>query len=121
MDLKETLEAYATAWGETDAGIRSELLEACWADDAVYADPKARAEGRAALADHIGGVQAEFPGLTIEITSGVDRHHDNIRFEWRLQLADGSTAEEGIDFATLSDDGRLSGITGFFGPIPPAS
>ncbi|WP_223427752.1 nuclear transport factor 2 family protein [Tateyamaria pelophila] len=121
MDLTETLKAYAAAWGEADAGRRSELLEACWADDAVYADPMARIQGRAAFVDHIGGVQTQFPGSRIKVTSGVDMHHNSLRFEWRLQLADGSTAIEGIDFATLADDGRLSSITGFFGPIPAAS
>lgn len=118
MDLSETLRSYGAAWGEADAAKRTELLEACWANNGVYSDPMAYVEGRAAFVDHIAGVQLQFPGSSIEVTSGVDMHHGSLRFEWRLLLADGSTAIEGVDFATLAEDGRLASVTGFFGPVP---
>ena len=116
IELKDALAAYAAAWGEPDAAKRAAMLEICWSDTAVYQDPKAHVEGRAALCDYIGDVQEQFPGLRIEVTSGVDMHHDSLRFGWCLRLANGATAIEGIDFATVASDGRLAGITGFFGP-----
>ena len=54
-------------------------------------------------------------------TSGIDAHHGAIRFTWTLRAGDGKIVTEGIDFGELADDGRLSRITGFFGPPPVAA
>ena len=120
MDETAVVAAYGAAWLEPDAGERLALLETAWADDGRYEDPTGAAEGRAALSAHIGAFHAARPGARIEITSGVDRHHDVLRFAWRMVAADGSVAVEGIDFGVLAADGRLARIVGFFGPVPAA-
>ena len=110
--------AYVTAWNELDAAARASLLARCWADDAVYVDPTVELRGREALVAHIGKVQASRPGAHLEMMSGVDLHHNVVRFLWRQVRADGSTAPVSIDFGEVDTAGKLTKIVGFFGEAP---
>ena len=121
MAAAETIAAYAAAWRESDEAKRRKLLDESWAEDGVYCDPTARVDGRDALVAHIGGLQEAMPGHSIVETSGVDTHDGFGRFEWEMQGPDGSAVMAGIDFVTFANDGRISQIVGFFGPIEAAS
>ena len=59
------------------------------------------------------------PGARLEFMSGIDVHHNVVRFLWRLVRADGTCGDTSIDFGEVGPDGRLVKIVGFFGP-PPA-
>lgn len=118
MDVGATVETYVQAWHEPDEGSRRRLLEASWADDAVYADPASTVEGRDALVAHIAGFHARRPGARIEVRSGIDCHGRYLRFAWAVVGADGEVVADGIDFGVLAGDGRIASITGFFGPLP---
>jgi hypothetical protein len=117
MDLAATVAAYGEAWA-ADEDERRRLLESAWHETGVYADPMGRAEGREALVAHIAGFQQQFPGHRIVMTSGVDEHGGCFRFGWAMTDADGNIAMEGVDFGEVAPDGRISRITGFFGPLP---
>jgi hypothetical protein len=109
---------YVAAWNEPNAVARLKILERCWADDAAYIDPNVELKGRTALCDHISKVQAGRPGARIEMMSGVDLHHNAVRFLWRLVRADGSSGDTSIDFCEVDATGRLTKIVGFFGEVP---
>ena len=109
---------YVAAWNEPDAAARARLLESCWALEATYLDPNADLKGRAALAEHIAKMQAGRPGAFLEFMSGIDVHHNVVRFLWRLVRADGSAGDVSIDFGEVDTDGRLTKIIGFFGEAP---
>ena len=117
MGTSEMVDAYGNAWNESDESARRALLEQAWADDGVYCDPTARAEGRDALLAHIAGFRETFPGARIEMRSGVDEHGDNFRFAWALVDGEGNVSIEGVDFGRTAPDGRIASITGFFGPL----
>ena len=76
--------------------------------------------GRKALADHIGKVRSGRPGARLELMSGIDVHHNVLRFLWRLVRADGTAGDISIDFGEIGADGRLVKMVGFFGPAPAA-
>ena len=116
--VDEIVAWYGAAWN-ADEAERRDLLDKSWVDDGVYCDPTATAEGREALVQHIGGFQVSRPNHRIELTSGIDEHDGRFRFTWELRSPDGATLTGGIDFGTLSGDGRIASITGFFGPVPP--
>ena len=115
----ETVRTYAAAWNEPDAVARMRMLEECWADDGLYCDPQADHRGRDALSATIAAMHASAPGARIELTSGIDQHHNQIRFSWAFRTADGATPISGIDVGELAADGRLARIVGYWGE-PPA-
>ena len=110
---------YMAAWNEREAAARNTLLEACWSDGGIYVDPGVSLAGRDALNAHIATVQASRPGARVEFMSGIDIHHDVVRFLWRLIRPDGTGGDISIDFGEVGPDGRLLKIVGFFGPAPP--
>jgi hypothetical protein len=109
---------YVAAWNEADVATRLELLGRCWAEDGAYIDPTVALSGRAELAEHISRVRARRVGARIELMSGVDLHHNVVRFLWRLVRADGSQGDVSIDFGEVDTEGRLTKIVGFFGDPP---
>ncbi len=64
-------------------------------------------------------MKTHFPGHSFRRTTGIDAHHEFVRFGWELVGPDGAVAIAGYDVGELADDGRLRRITGFFGD-PPA-
>ena len=117
--IKEVVTQYMAAWNAPDAATRQALLQQCWSDGGIYLDPRAALTGRDELARHIAAIQASRPGAQLEFMSGIDVHHNVVRFLWRLVRADGSRGEISIDFGEVGPDGRLVRIVGFFG-APPA-
>ncbi len=121
MDTDNTLKAvtqYMAAWNEADPSARNRILEQCWADHGVYVDPNVALTGREALSRHISEVRAGRPGARLEFESGVDTHHNVLRFLWRLVRADGRAGDTSIDLGEIGPDGRLIKIVGFFGQPP---
>jgi hypothetical protein len=116
MSVDALIATYCAAWNEDDAVKRDRMLEPVWADDATYTDPTVHTVGRAALVAHIGTVCVRFPGSKIVMTSGIDVHHNVLRFYWKRILADGTSRPEGVDFGEVSD-GKIKRIVGFFGPL----
>jgi hypothetical protein len=118
MTTEETARAYVLAWATSDEMARLALLDQCWAEGGVYCDPLSKVEGRRALSDHIAGFQRSRPGFRIPLASGVDAHHEFLRFRWVMVDSARNFVMEGFDVGELAADGRLQRITGFFGPFP---
>jgi hypothetical protein len=109
---------YVAGWNEPNVGRRLQVLERCWAKDGNYVDPNVKLRGRTALCEHIAKVHTGRPGARIEMMSGVDLHHNVVRFLWRLVYADGGFGETSIDFGEVDEKGKLTKIVGFFGEAP---
>jgi hypothetical protein len=64
-------------------------------------------------------VQQRFPGYRFRLCSGIEAHHDRVRFSWS---AGGTEAAplyfRGTDFATFTADGRFHAVTGFTDAAP---
>jgi hypothetical protein len=117
-DATNTVDTYLAMWNETDPDRRAEHIERAWAAGGQYVDPQLEAEGHAALSDMVDAVQTRFPGYRFRRVSGVDQHHDRVRFAWELAAPDQTVAVAGIDVGALDADARLQSITGFFGELP---
>ncbi len=117
-DVETTVDTYLAMWNETDAARRGDLIERAWTDDARYVDPLLEAEGHDAISEMVAGVHTHYPGHRFRRLSGVDVHHDLLRFAWELAAPDGTVTVAGIDVGVLAPDGRLQRIAGFFGELP---
>lgn len=109
------IDAYLETWNETDAATRRELIAASLGADLWYRDPMLEADGLEAYDAMIGAVQAQFPGLVMRRTSGVDAHRDVVRFNWALGPVDGDPVFAGLDVAKYDAEGKLHRIIGFAG------
>jgi hypothetical protein len=116
--LVELVDRYFAVWNETDTEARRNLIAWTYTEDARYVDPVLQGEGRHGIDAMVKAVHEKFPGQTFKRTSDVDAHHDRARFSWELGPDCGPALVKGIDFATLSADGRLHSVTGFFTQAP---
>ena len=112
------IDAYVASWNETDPAKRKSALAASCVADARYRDPVMVSDGQAGLDAMLAGVQAKFPGFVLRRISKVDSHNDAVRFAWSLGPVSGPSVVEGVDFATLSSDGKLANIVGFIDKMP---
>lgn len=114
MNESDGIGDYGLAWLEPDPGRRAALLERAWAPGAVYCDPTALVQGRDALGEHIGGVQASMPGHAVTVTAEATRHHDSAHFPWAITGPDDAVVLSGFDVVQLDEQGRITRLTGFF-------
>jgi hypothetical protein len=117
-EVEKTVDTYIAMWNETDPGRRAALVEAAWTNEGSYRDPLLEADGHAGLGTMVEGVHARFPGHRFRRTTGIDVHHDRVRFGWELAAPDGAVTVAGVDVGVLAEDGRLGQIVGFFGELP---
>lgn len=116
--LNHTVDTYLSAWNETDPQRRARLVEQVWASEGKLIDPPLAAEGHRGITEMAGALQSQFPGHKFRRASGIDSHHDHLRFAWELVSPEGKVVLAGQDVGELAPDGRLRRITGFFGPLP---
>lgn len=117
-ETSDTVETYFEMWNETDPTKRAELVERVWARDGRHVDPLLDAKGHAAIDAMVAGVQGQFPDHQIRRVSGIDAHHDQLRYAWQLVAHDGTVVVSAIDVGQLDDDGRLRHVVAFFGEPP---
>jgi hypothetical protein len=121
-DATTVVDAYIAMWNETSAEARRATVARAFSDDGEYLDPLMAGEGPDGIDAMVAGAQAQFPGARFELVSGPDRHHDRVRFAWRMVGGEGGAElARGVDFATLADDGRLRSVTGFLEPAAARS
>ncbi len=118
---EEVIEAYIRAWNAVDDAERRRLLDVCWADDGILTGPNYEVAGRAAMEVHLGGFLARNPGAHVVTTSGLDAHHDVVRYGWRIFRGDTSILAEGGDTVIMGPDGRIARVLMFYGPLPPGA
>ena len=117
MDRTEIIDRYCSAWQDRTEAERAEIIAPFWNAESIYLDPSVFLVGPQALIEHIERVQSKYPGSTTIRTSVLDEHHHVARFHWAKILVDGTKLPEGIDFAEFNEDGSISRIIGFFGPL----
>ena len=66
----------------------------------------------------IASVQQQLPGYRFRLSSGIEAHHDYVRFSWHAGAPDAPLFFAGTDFAAIAPDGRFSAVTGFIDAMP---
>ena len=117
-DLTTVVDAWLEAYAEADVERRMKLIEQAWTPDGRLVDPPLEGKGYAGLSDAADLVNTHYAGHTFRRITGIDVHHEFVRYGWELVGPDGAVAVAGIDVAEVADDGRLRKVTGFFGDLP---
>jgi hypothetical protein len=117
--INETVASNIAAWNETDARHRRAAIARTWSEDGCYLDAHREGSGHAAIDAMIAGVQQRFPGYRFRLSSGIEAHHDRVRFSWSAGGTDAAPLFfGGTDFAVVADDGRFRAVTGFIDALP---
>lgn len=117
-DVTATVDGYLSAYNEPDRARREALIGQVWADDGRLIDPPLAGEGHSGISDMADAMHAHYAGHRFRRVSGIDIHHDQLRFAWELIGPDGQAKLSGLDVGELAEDGRLRRIVGFFGDLP---
>jgi hypothetical protein len=118
-NVNEAVVRYIAAWNERDPKRRRELVAKTWAEDGSYIDAHRNGSGHGAIDAMLAAAQAQFPGYSLNLVSGIEAHNNFVRFSW----AGGGSKEAplylgGTDFATLAPDGRFKTVAGFVDAAP---
>ena len=117
-ELATLIGGHLAAYAEPDAARRTSVVERIWAAGGRLIDPPLAAAGHAQIVQQAQQLLAQFPGHRFVRSSGIDSHHGVARYSWQRVAPSGSVALDGIDIAHVDSDGRLTQVTGFFGPLP---
>jgi len=118
-NVNEIVVRYLEVWNERDAEKRRDLVSKTWTEDGGYFDRVREGVGYDRIDAMIAAAQEKFPGYRLNLASGIEAHHDYVRFSWVA----GGTAEaplyiKGTDVAVVASDGRLSLVIGFTDAAP---
>lgn len=117
-EIEDLIDRYCEAWSDPLPSKREALIRTALTPDATYCDPRSGLLAVEPLLSYISLVIAARPGARVVRISQVDVHHGLGRFEWHVQLLDGSFLPTGTDFIELSSDRRqLRRVVGFFAPL----
>src|SRR5690348_4516830 len=81
-NANEAVVRYLAAWNEPEAKRRRELVAKAWTDDGTYVDAAREGRGHDGLDTMIATAQQHFPGYRLRLASGIETHHEYLRFSW---------------------------------------
>jgi hypothetical protein len=121
-DVNEIVVRYLAVWNERDPKRRHELVARTWTEDGSYIDRVREGVGHDRIDRMIATAQEHFPGYRLGLASGVEAHHDYVRFSWTAGgTPDAPLYLKGTDFAVIAGDGRLKSVIGFTDAAPAAA
>lgn len=117
VEVEHVVKAYAQVWAEPDRARRLSLLVASMTPDAEILGPGYHYKGHDHISREVERFHREQPGVRAVLASGLDVHHNLVRFAFAIVQPDGSVSSEGVDVLVLAD-GHIARVYTFFGPLP---
>lgn len=111
---------YFDMWRETDPSKVRQHLDLAVTEDFIFCDPLQFHVGRDALETNVLAFRSDNPKVSLELGSGVDSHHNRVRYAWHITLGS-RVVMRGFDVATLAPSGLIERVDGFFGELPAKS
>ncbi len=112
----ETVDAWFDAWAEPDAARRADALGRVATPDLRFRDRYGHTDGIADLLPHIAAAQRFMPGMRTGRQGDVRHCQGTVLADWVARGADGSDRARGTNVFTLSPDGRICSVVGFWNP-----
>jgi hypothetical protein len=113
---EDAYELYVQAWN--DPGGALALLEACWAEDGVYADDEVAdgVVGPAALAALIVATHEALPGFRVWTTGAPRLLAGRLGVSWAGEGGSPLESQAGADVIEFAPDGRIARLTDVYAP-----
>ena len=106
------------AWNETDTGKIRAHLDQALSPDVHFVDPSIETRGIDEFEENVRDFRTKFPDARCVRASGIDSHHQLYRYAWEIYRGK-ELFLPGFDVALVDEEGRVSKVLGFFGPLPP--
>ena len=113
-DIGAVVDRWFGAWNEQDAAARTAALQALADPSVRMRDRFSSVEGTDELTMHIGAAHRFMPGLRLA-REGAPRHcQGTVLADWIATSPDGQPRGRGTNVFTLTPDGRIASVTGFW-------
>lgn len=119
-DYPEALDHMLAAWNAAETSQVRGHLDRALSPQVRFVDPSIDVTGIEGFEANVHEVRGNLPGAVYSRTSGVDGQHGFYRYHWAIHQ-NGKLLLEGFDVTEVSDDGRITQVVGFFGPVPEKS
>ena len=116
-EAPEVLQRMMAMWNERDLEKVRGYIDEIFCEDVLFIDPGNSITGHDAFEEMVRAFRTRFPNADLSHSSGFDQHHGLVRYHWKIHQ-NGQLLIEGFDVAEIGQDGRVSRVEGFFGPMP---
>lgn len=119
--VRETVLRYLSAWNERDAKRRLDLVSQTWVEGGTYIDHAREGRDYESISAMIAKAQIPLPGYRTYLASGIENHHEHVRFSWAAGGApDTPLYLRGTDIVVIAPDFRFKSVIGFVDVAPEA-
>jgi uncharacterized protein YndB with AHSA1/START domain len=115
-DAPEVVDAWFTAWAETDPRVRDDAFAEIATPDVRFRDRFSSLEGLADVSAHAGASQKFMPGVRMTRTGDVRQCQGMVLADWVASGPDGHELMRGLNVFVLGPDGRITSAGGFWNP-----
>jgi hypothetical protein len=117
MSHSESLDHMLAAWNELDPSKVRSHLDRALSPEVEFIDPSIETHGIDEFEATFTACGRKFPALSTQGKVGFDSHHGLHRYSWQISR-DGEVVLPGFDATEVDDDGKVTRVLGFFGPLP---
>ena len=112
--VPEIVDRWFAAWSEPDAAARNAALEHTVAADVSMRDRFSAIDGASDLREHLAAVHRFMPGMAITRDGDVRQCQGVAIADWIARGADGQERARGTNVFTLTPEGTIEAVTGFW-------
>ena len=109
------VDQWFAAWSEPDATVRGAAVRRSVAPTVTMRDQFSAIEGVPDLLEHLSGVHRFMPGMRMTREGAIRQCQGMVLADWIAKNTDGQERGRGTNAFTLTPDGRIDGVTGFWG------
>jgi hypothetical protein len=111
---EDIVDAWLSAWSDTDAGAREKRLASIAIRGVRFRDRFSLLNGLADLVPHIGAAQRFMPDMHLKRRGDVRHCQGRLLVDWIATSAAGEERGSGQNVFTLGPDGLIEDVTGFW-------
>ena len=108
------VDRWFATWSEPETATRNAALEESVAADVSMRDRFSAIEGAADLREHLAAVHRFMPGMAITRDGAVRQCQGMAIADWIAKGADGQERARGTNVFTLTSEGKIEAVTGFW-------
>jgi len=113
-NVQQLIDAYFDLWNTREAGVRLERMNQLFDPAIRFQDRYSCTSGLEDLAPHLAAVHQFMPGLTIARNGDVQECQGTAVSKWVVTRADGTEASRGLNVFSLTPEGKIVRIVGFW-------